>query len=138
MISTRSGLKTVVTGEQRTGYCEKCGTRTEKQFYMDSNRRRVRMACPECGGMGKLIVRTYSVQAPKPPQCVKAKCLFKFFYDVLFCSVLSTYHNKRVQYATHNRHKEIKEKYRTGNPSPKNIRQAILAIMKLKIDKLRR
>lgn len=135
-IGTSNSFKVVVTGEQREGPCEACGTMTEKEFYMDGERRRVHMICPKCGGMGRLIVKTYSIQAPRPPQCTRPKCLWKFIKEVWFCSVLSEYHNLRVDYATHNRHKNIKDKYRTGEPSPKTIFQAEKAILKLRINKL--
>jgi len=52
--------------------------------------------------------------------------------DCLFCALLSSYHTRRVTYAEANRHKKILERYRTGEPSPKNIWQAIHAILKLK------
>ena len=135
-IATRGTFKVTVTGEQREGFCEQCGVRTVKEFYMDGERKRVRMICPICGGQGRLVVKTYSVQAPNPPQCVKFKCLYKFFLGVVFCSLLSTYHCKRVEYATHNRHKDIPTKYRTGDPSPRNIKEAIRAIANLKFRRL--
>ena len=82
-------------------------------------------------GTGNLISRSVSIQAPSSPQCTKPKCLWRFFGQTVLCSLLSTYHRKRVQYAEGNRHREIPEKYRTGEGSPENIRQAILAIIKL-------
>ena len=132
-IATKNGFKVDVVGEQREGKCENCGTMTAKEFYMDGERKRVRMACPVCGGLGRLIVRTTSIQAPKAPQCVKPKCLWKFFLAVIFCSLLSTYHAKRVEYATKNRHKNIPEKYRSGEPSPETIKEIIKEIIKLKL-----
>jgi hypothetical protein len=53
-------------------------------------------------------------------------------YDSLFCALLSSYHRRRVYYAEKNRHKKILERYRTGEPSPKNLWQAIHANIKLK------
>ena len=137
-VRTNNSFKVTITGEQREGFCEDCGTQTVKEFYMDGERKRVHMICPKCGGQGRLIVRTYSIHAPKSPQCVRFKCLWKFFLGVLFCSLLSTYHDKRVEYATHNKHKNIPDKYRTGEPSPQTIRQAIKFIIKLEIYKFRR
>ena len=131
MINTPGVMKTIITGEQRTGFCEACGTKTEKEYYMDGERKRPHMICPKCGGQGRLIVKTYSVQPPKPPQCVRPSCLFKFVMDTLFCALLSSYHTRRVHYATINRNKKILERYRTGEPSPKNIWQAIHANIKL-------
>ena len=82
-------------------------------------------------GAGNLIARSVSIQAPSPPQCVKPKCIWRFFLDTVFCMLLSNYHYKRVKYAENNRHKKILEKYRTGEDSPENIRQAMLTIVKL-------
>ena len=137
-ISTRAGTMVIVTGEQRTGQCEVCGTTTEKEYHMEDKRKRVRMVCPKCGGMGRLIVRTTSVQSPQPPRCVRPSCLFKFFRDTLFCALLSAYHARRVHYATINRNKKILERYRTGNPSPETIWQVIHALTKLKCPVCRR
>jgi len=132
-VSTRSAFKVSATGEHRTGYCENCKTKTVKEFYMDGERRRVRMICPACGGMGRLIVKTFSVQPPKPLQCLAFRCLYRFFVDTLFCALLSSYHRRRVTYAGKNRKGKILERYRTGQPSPKTIWQAIYAITKLKV-----
>ena len=137
-VVSRGALKTRVTAEHRTGYCESCGTRTTKEFYQDGERRRVRMSCPDCGGLGVLIVRTYSIQPPAPPQCLSFKCLWQFFRDTIFCALLSTYHQRRVAYATRSRDKPILERYRTGEPSPKSIWQAIHASIKLKCPACRR
>jgi len=130
-VSTRSTFKVSATGEHRTGFCENCQTQTVKEFYMDGERRRIRMVCPVCGGMGKLIAKTFSVQPPDPPQCLSFRCLFRFFMDTLFCALLSNYHKRRVAYAEKNRHKVILERYRTGEPSPKTIWQAIYDNTKL-------
>ncbi len=129
--NTKGVLKTKVTAEHRTGFCEKCGTRTAKEFYLDGTRKRVRMSCPACGGLGVLIAKTYSVQPPDPPQCLRIRCLWQFLRDTLFCALLSNYHRRRVAYAETNRHKKILERYRTGEPSPKSIWQAIHANIKL-------
>ena len=130
-VNTKGFMRTKVTGEHRLGFCEKCGTKTEKEFYMDGNRKRVRMVCSACGGQGKLIAKTYSVQPPTPPQCLRIGCLWGFFKDTLFCTLLSNYHARRVAYAEANRNKMILERYRTGEPSPKNIWQCIHANVKL-------
>jgi len=129
---THNTFKVQVTGEHREGICRKCNILLIKEFYMDGNRRRVRMVCPECGEMGRLIAKTYSIQPPDPPQCLSVKCLYQFFVDTFFCALLSNYHRRRVAYAEANRRKEILERYRTGEPSPKTIWQAIHANTKLK------
>jgi len=130
-IGTRSSLRVYATAEHRTGFCENCQTKTVKEFYMDGERKRVRMICPSCGGMGKLIAKTYSVQPPKPPQCMSFRCLYQFFMDTLFCALLSNYHRRRVAYAEKNRHKVILERYRTGEPSPTGLLRAVVANIKL-------
>jgi len=122
---------TKVVGEHRIGICEKCGVKTVKEFYMDGERRRVRMVCPNCGELGKLIARTTAVQAPQPLRCFRFKCVAKFIKDSLFCALLSDYHKRRIAYAEKNRHKVIPEKYRTGEPSPKTIWQLLVATHKL-------
>ena len=130
-VALRSTFKVSVGGEQREGVCESCGTLTVKEFYMDGTRRRVHMICPECGGQGRLIVRLFSIQPPPPPQCMAFKCMVKFFKDTLLSALLASYHRRRVFYATTNRRKKILERYRTGEPSPQNIWQAIHANLKL-------
>ncbi len=124
-------MRVIVTGEHRTGFCEKCQTRVVKEFYMDGERKRVRMVCPDCGGLGRLIAKTFSVQPPDPPQCLSFRCLRQFFRDTLFCALLSNYHRRRVAYAEMNRNGNILERYRTGEPSPKTIWEAIHANLKL-------
>jgi len=69
---------------------------------------------------------------PKPPQCIKPGCIIKYLKETLFFSLLLNYHARRTEYAEANRGKEILERYRTGEPSPKNIWQAIHANLKLK------
>lgn len=137
-VRTNAGMKVTVNNELRTGVCTECGTRTEKEFYMDGERKRVRMTCPKCGGMGKLIVKTFTIPAPRPPQCTRPRCLWKFVKAVWACSLMNKYQAKRCDYASHNRDRIIKEKYRTGEPSPQNIKESIKAIIILRIDKLRR
>lgn len=124
-------LKVTVTGEVREGFCQNCRTQTVKEFYMDGERKRVRMVCPKCGGMGRLIVKTTAIQAPPAPQCLRPKCLFHFFRQVLLCGLLASYHRRRVAYATHNRNKKMAERYRTGSPSPHTICQVIFENIKL-------
>lgn len=93
----------------------------------------ISVAAEHRNGKGELIARSVSIQAPTVPKCKRWKCLWKFFWEVTYCGLLSNYHMKRVVYAEKNRHKDIPQKYRTGEDSPKNIRQAIFAIFKLSI-----
>ena len=144
-VSTRSTFRVSATGEHREGVCRECKILLVKELYKDGTlvypngkdkapveRERVRMVCPICGEMGRLIVKTFSIQPPAPPQCLALRCLYRFFIDTLFCALLSNYHSRRVAYAEKNRHKEILVRYRTGQPSPQTIWQAIHANIKLK------
>ena len=126
-----SSFRASVSGEHREGFCEKCGTLTEKEFYMDGDRRRVRMVCPKCGGQGRLIARSVSIQPAPAPKCLRLRCIAKFFRDCLYSNLLGSYHKRRVTYAERSRHKKIPNKYRIGSPSPQTIWQAIFAIIKL-------
>ena len=84
-------------------------------------------------GKGNLISRCVTIEAPDPPNCSKPKCLWKFFKDTVFCSLISTYHSKRVRYAEKNRRKKIPMKYRTGEEAPDTIIRVILAIIRLNL-----
>ena len=84
-------------------------------------------------GKGNLIARSVAIQSPELPVCTRFRCLWGFFWEVVFCDLLSTYHQNRVEYAERNRHKDIPLKYRTGENSPSNIKQAIWAIIKLSL-----
>ena len=136
-IATNNGFKAIVTGEQREGKCEYCSTQTKKEFYMDGTRKRVRMVCPLCGGQGRLIARTYAINAPHL-KSFSFKDIREFIIANEYCAILSAYHTERVEYATKHRHKYMPDKYRTGEPSPQNIKQSIKAIIGLKLEKIRR
>lgn len=82
-------------------------------------------------GKGNLIARSVMIQPPEPPVCTRPRCLWGFFWEVMFYDLLSTYHGNRMEYAEKHRHKDIPLKYRTGEDSPSNIRQATWAIIKL-------
>lgn len=80
---------------------------------------------------GELISRQVSIQSPAPPTCLTPHCLWKYLWDAVLYALVANYHARRTAYAEANRHKEILERYRTGEPSPKNIWQAIHANIKL-------
>jgi hypothetical protein len=80
---------------------------------------------------GNLIVRLCSIESPTPPTCIKFACLWKFFIDTIRCGLISTYHSRRVLYAQSKRGDKILDRYRTGEPSPKTIWQAIHANIKI-------
>lgn len=82
-------------------------------------------------GDGRLISRQASLAPPPPPSCLTPKCLFMYLGDVLYFVLLANWHQRRVAYAEKNRDKKILERYRTGEPAPWNIWQAIHANIKL-------
>jgi len=99
-----------------------------------------RPVCPKCGGMiGHLIVRTTTIPAPEAPKCIKLPCIIKFIKRSLFLGYLASYHSQRVAYAQAHRPEKSKilDRYRTGEPSPKNTIQCILATAKLRNPLLR-
>lgn len=124
-------VRVSVEGEHRDSICENC----EVQMTMKEDASGVaRVTCGKCGGFkGRIIARSVQIQSPEPPNCTSPSCLWKFFLDTLYNSLLSRYHCRRVEYAERKRHKRIPMKYRTGSPAPENIRQAVLAIIILKL-----
>ncbi len=83
-------------------------------------------------GGGKLITRQVMIPPPVAPQCLNPRCLWKYLRDSVFYALVANYHMRRTAYAEANRHREILERYRTGEPSPQTIWQAIHANIKLK------
>ncbi len=135
-ITTKGTFKVIVHASHLNGICAECNTQMEvKEVDIGEGKIRKRAVCPECGGMiGQLIARPTSIQAPDPPQCISFKCLWKFIMDSLFIAYLSSYHRRRVAYAEANRPekgKVILERYRTGEPAPETLWQAIHANIKL-------
>jgi len=51
--------------------------------------------------------------------------------DMVTYSLINLYHERRVTYAEANRNKKILERYRTGEPSPKTLWQALIANTKI-------
>ena len=135
-VTVRSPIKTIVNASHLNGVCVECNSKMEvKLVDIGGGKMRNRAVCPECGGMtGQLIAKPISIQAPNPPACVSFRCLWKFVMDSLFVAYLSSYHRRRVAYAEANRPekgKVILERYRTGEPAPKTLWQAIHANLKL-------
>jgi hypothetical protein len=81
---------------------------------------------------GRLISRQASIDPPEAPKCLRPGCLWRYLCDALRYALVANYHARRVAYAESNRHKKILERYRTGDPSPQSIWQAIHANLKLK------
>ncbi len=130
--TTGGGLRLYWKAEHRDGICLRCNVQMEVKEVELGGKLVKRPVCSKCGGMTEhLISRGVSIQPPDPPKCLSLKSLYKFFKDSLFCALLANYHRRRVFYAETNRHKKILERYRTGQPSPETIWQAIHANIKL-------
>lgn len=134
----KTGLKISYGYEHRGNICE-CGHKLEiRKVEIECNsfgkieKRLVDRPVCECGGKGILISRAVSISPPSPPTCLSIRCLWKFFRESLFYALITSYHSRRVMYAEKNRSKPILERYRTGEPSPQTIWQAIHANIKLK------
>lgn len=130
--NTAKAIRVNYKAEHRTNKCEVCGTALTRD--PKETTKAVRNYCPSCENYSKgvLISTIVSVQPPKPPTCLALKCLFRYFKDSLFCALLSSYHSRRVAYAEKNRHKKILDRYRSGEPCPETIWQAIHANLKLR------
>jgi len=130
-MSTRNQAKTrvYVGASLRNGTCENCGSHDfeiAKQIGKDVRgveRELTVKACTQCGGQGQLICRFIGIQAPDPPMCLSPRCLFRYFLEILFYTLLGSYHKRRAKYAQDNRKrivyppqpdKDILPRYRTG------------------------
>ena len=82
-------------------------------------------------GSGDLVVRMVSLSEPPPLTCTDFRCIIKWVKDMYLYSLIELYHERRVAYAEKNRGKYILERYRTGDPSPKNLLQVAIALTKL-------
>ena len=129
---TSGGLALYWGATHRTGYCEVCGTRLIQDPNPEEKRVRQNF-CPACDSYqkGVLISRQAMIPVPEAPTCLTPKCLTKYFLDSLRYVLIANYHARRVAYAEANRHNKILERYRTGEPSPETIWQAIHANWKL-------
>ena len=82
-------------------------------------------------GKGNLISRQMSIEGPDAPTCMRIPCIWNYLKDSLRYALVCIYHVRRVSYAEANRGKVILERYRTGEPAPLTIWQAIHANIKL-------
>ena len=82
-------------------------------------------------GKGNLVSQQKTLTPPEPPQCLTPKCLWAYEKRALLYALCANYNARRVAYAEANRGKKILERYRTGEPFPQTIWQAIHANMKL-------
>jgi hypothetical protein len=133
------GVRVEYKAEHRNNLCEECLVQMEAREVTINDKQVIRPVCPECGGLkGQLISRAVDVQPPPLPRggCTSPRCIVKFFLDSLFYLLLGSYHRRRVAFAEANRPERSKTKvldrYRTGEPSPENLWQAIHANTKLK------
>ena len=80
---------------------------------------------------------------PPDPTCFTVPCInhYQRLFDrwveecrkiMEFQETLSEYHRLRCKYCMEHRNDEIEEKYRTGEPSPRTIGEALKEIEKLK------
>ena len=92
---------------------------------------KVTWGAEHCDGEGNLISRQASISTPIPPNCIRLSCLLKYVIDSIRYALICIYHERRTAYAEANRHKKILERYRTGEPSPETIWQAIHALTKI-------
>ncbi|KKN56933.1 hypothetical protein LCGC14_0567250 [marine sediment metagenome] len=82
-------------------------------------------------GDGNLISRQASISVPVQPTCIKPSCLLKYLYQAITYVLICSYHARRTAFAESHRNTKILERYRTGEPSPKTMWQAIHANIKL-------
>jgi hypothetical protein len=81
---------------------------------------------------GELISRQTNIAPPVAPQCLTFRCLWAYMKAAWLYALVASYHARRVAYAESNRNKVILERYRTGEPSPKTMWQALHANIKLR------
>ena len=129
LTKTPTGLGISHMAEFRDGHCPDCNNILDHGVFGKMPSR----YCPNCKDwkVGKLIAKEVSLQPPRPPLCLRVGCIWKYFWEVLVYSAISTYEARRFAYAVKNRHKKILERYRTGEPRPKTFWQAIHANLKL-------
>ena len=89
-------------------------------------------------GAGELISQQRSITPSAIPTCLTFSCLVKYWKEATFYALVCNYDRRRTAYSEANRDKVILERYRTGEPFPKTIWQAIHANIKLKCPVCRR
>jgi len=127
--ATRTSIGVSHSAEHRDGHCVDCGGLLEAGVLDKMPLR----WCPRCldWKTGKLIAKEVTLTPPKPPACNRIPCIWRYFKDVLVYSAISMYEARRFSYAEANRNKQILERYRTGEPRPETLWQAIHANFKL-------
>ncbi len=130
----QSGIVVSWGATHRDGICIKCQIPFEEFETGEFNDLGVTTVrkCPKCGGKtGNLIVRFAGIAPPPLPDCVKLSCLWSYLIESLTFALIVSYHRRRVAYAEANRYRKILERYRTGEPSPETLWQALHANIKL-------
>lgn len=92
---------------------------------------RIEWGATHRSGDGTVISRQVSVAEPAPLDCTKFSCIVNWVLDMFLYSLIVLYHERRVAYAEKNRNKEILERYRSGEPSPKTWLEVFVALTKL-------
>ena len=82
---------------------------------------------------GKLVVRMVSIPPPAPLTCPSFKCYLRYVGRVIRYGFILGYHKRRVAYCEQHRYEDIPEHYRTGDPSPVTVREAVREIIKLSL-----
>jgi len=72
-----------------------------------------------------------SIPPPAPLTCPSFRCYLKFVLRVIRYGFVLEYHKRRVAYCEAHREKDIPDYYRTGEPSPETVREAVKEILKL-------
>lgn len=81
---------------------------------------------------GTVISRMILIGAPLAPTCLTPSCVWQYWKDATFYALLCNYNERRVAYCEANRGKKLLDRYRTGEPQPETIWQAVHANIKLK------
>lgn len=126
---TKSGVGISHSAEHRDGHCSVCDGLLDAGVIDKMPLR----WCSRCQDWkeGKLIAKEITLTPPKPPTCTRIPCIWRYFKDVIVYSLISMYEARRFSYAQANRNKNILERYRTGDPRPETLWQAIHANIKL-------
>jgi len=136
---SQAGIIVKWGAEIRDGHCPDCNafldvpTAEDKAEWRET--KLLKRMCSQCGErkLGKLVVRLGAVEPPGGIDCVRFSCLWKYLLKSLRYVLVSLYHKHRIAYAMSHRDKDIPIRYRTGEPSPDSIWEAVKAILRLKV-----
>jgi hypothetical protein len=97
---------------------------------------RIRWGISHRDADGRLIVRHVMVSAPPAVSGGNLSARWRYFAKIQLCSLLRLYHRKRVAYAETNKDRSIPEHYRSGQPAPRDICQALKELCRLEIRRI--